>query len=181
MEFWDVYDKNRQKMGKTIERSELLELGAKNEGEWRLVVNACVFNSKSEMLVQRRQTHKSTFPGMWEFTCGGSAISPESSQEAIKRELFEEVGISMDFSDNSPDFTINQKHNNAFQDFYLVQIDNLDITKLKLQEEEVLAVKWATEQEIFEMIDNGEFIPYYKSFVSLCFDLRNSGSPIRSR
>jgi len=186
MELWDIYDKNRQRTGKVIERNEFLELKG-NENEWWIEVNACVFNSKNEMLIQQRQTHKKAFPGIWEFTAGGYAISGESSQEAIRRELFEEIGVSIDFRNNLPSFTVNAKSYftvntksySAFCDYYLVELNDLDITTLKLQEEEVLAVKWATEQEIFEMIDNGEFVPYYKSFVSLCFELRSGGGTIK--
>ena len=36
---------------------------------------------------------------------------------------------------------------------------DFDIAKLKLQKEEVCAAKWATFEEIKEMIEKGEFCP----------------------
>lgn len=36
----------------------------------------------------------------------------------------------------------------------------------------VQRVKWATIEEIFALLDSGEFIPYYKSLTQLLFDKR---------
>ncbi|WP_156964294.1 hypothetical protein [Clostridium sulfidigenes] len=33
-------------------------------------------------------------------------------------------------------------------------------------------MKWASKEEIFSMIDSGEFIPYYQSLIQLFFDAR---------
>ena len=51
---------------------------------------------------------------------------------------------------------------------YLIQKD-LEISQLKLQYEEVQAVKWASKDEIFQMIDKQIFIPYHKSLIKLLF------------
>lgn len=53
MELWDLYDINRNKIGKTIQRGELL-----SPGEYHLVVHVCLFNSQGEMLIQQRQPFK---------------------------------------------------------------------------------------------------------------------------
>lgn len=41
---------------------------------------------------------------------------------------------------------------------------------LILQHEEVQNVKWASKGEIFNLIKNGDFIPYYDSLIHLIFD-----------
>jgi len=61
--------------------------------------------------------------------------------------------------------------NNGFDDIYLIEQD-VDINELSLQYEEVQKVKWASKEEIFSMIDSGEFIPYYQSLIQLFFDTR---------
>ena len=164
MEKWDVYDVDRQLTGKTMVRGETFE-----EGAYHLVVHVCVFNSDGKMLIQQRQPFKHGWPGMWDVTCGGSAVMGESSRDAAHRELMEEVGIDIDFSDIRPNLTVNFEH--GFDDVYIVKKD-VDINTLELQYEEVKAVKWASCEEILSMIDSGEFIPYYKSFVSLLFNKR---------
>ena len=54
---------------------------------------------------------------------------------------------------------------------YLIEQD-VDINELSLQYEEVQKVKWASKEEIFSMIESGEFIPYYQSFIQLFFNIR---------
>jgi len=172
MEIWDVYDKNRQKTGRTIVRGAGEKL---NDNEFRLVVFIGVFSSKGEMLIQQRQHFKEGWPGYWE-VAGGSAISGETSGEAAERELFEEVGIRADLKGCLPYFTINSG-NNAFCDFYLVKQD-VDIDKLELGKDEVAQVKWATKNEIFDMVGSGRFIPIQKGIVELSFGLIEKRSTV---
>lgn len=107
---------------------------------------------------------------MWDITVGGSATQGDTSQTAIERELFEEIGLEIDLQSVRPHFSIN--FDVGFDDVYLIEKD-LDIRNLKLQYEEVQQVKWATIDEIFQKLDEGIFIPYYKSLIQLFFDSRN--------
>ncbi len=166
MELWDIYDINRNKTGKTVMRGCLL-----GQGEFHLAVQVCIFNSNGEMLIQQRQPFKDDWSNMWDITAAGSALAGETSRQAAQRELFEELGIDIDFSDVRPRCTVN--FDQGFCDVYAVLVD-VDSETLVLQKEEVQAVKWANMQQILEMIDKGEFITYYKTFIGLIFDLRNS-------
>lgn len=166
MELWDVYDADRQLTGKTMVRGEPFE-----EGAYHLVVHVCVFNSEGKMLIQQRQPFKQGWSGMWDVTCGGSAVKGESSRDAAHRELLEEVGIDIDFSNVRPHLTVN--FDRGFNDIYIVEKD-IEISTLELQYEEVKAVKWASCEEIFSMMDDGVFIPRYKSFMQLLFDKRKN-------
>ena len=168
MELWDVYDVDRQLTGKTMVRGEPFE-----EGAYHVVVHICVFNSEGQMLIQQRQPFKHGWSGMWDVTCGGSAVKGETSRDAAHRELLEEVGIDIDFSNVRPHLTVNFEH--GFDDIYMVEKD-IDESTLKLQYEEVKAVKWASCEEIFSLIDSGEFIPYYKSLIQLMFDKRKNSN-----
>ncbi|MGT2932692.1 NUDIX hydrolase [Streptococcus catagoni] len=163
-EIWDIYDVNRIKTGKTMVRATDFE-----EGSYHLVVNLCIFNQEGQMLIQQRQKDKEGFPNCWDVSVAGSALVGESSQEAIMRELQEELGISLDLSQSRPHFTINFDH--GFEDIFLLRVKDLDLKTLSLQKEEVQAVAWASKEKILEMIDQGIFIPYYKSKIELCFDM----------
>jgi len=46
---------------------------------------------------------------------------------------------------------------NYFMDIYVVKKD-LDETEISLDENEVVAWKWATKEEVEEMIDTGEMV-----------------------
>ena len=71
------------------------------------VVHVCVFNTKGEMLIQQRQPFKTTWPGLWDLSIGGHIEAGETSEDSAERELFEELGIKRDFSNERPHFTIN--------------------------------------------------------------------------
>ncbi len=165
MELWDIYDVNRQKTGRTMVRGESI-----NEGDYHLVVHVCIFNSRGEMLIQQRQSFKESCPNMWDFSVGGSAIAGDTSQTAAQRETYEEIGLEIDLQSIRPHFSINFRE--GFDDFYLIERE-LDIKELKLQQEEVQEVKWATINEIFQLLDKGDFVPFHRSVVQLMFDCKN--------
>lgn len=164
MELWDVYNRDRTKSDKTMVRGDKFESGA-----YHLVVHACIFNSKGEMLIQQRQPFKSGWSNMWDITVGGSAIAGDTSQTAIEREVFEEIGLKLDLQNVRPHLTVN--FDEGFDDIYLIEKE-VDLNELKLQYEEVQQVKWASIDEIYQKLDEGVFIPYYKSLIKLLFDMR---------
>ena len=106
---------------------------------------------------------------MWDITVGGSATMGDSSQDAAEREVLEEIGLKLDLQGVRPHLTVN--FDKGFDDIYLIEKE-VDIDALTLQESEVQRVKWANIEEIFAMLDSGEFIPYYKSLIQLLFDTR---------
>ena len=162
MELWDIYDKNRLLTGRTIERGNKLK-----KGDFHLVVHVCIFNSKNEMLIQQRQPWKEGWPNMWDITVGGSALAGEDSIEAAERETLEEIGYKINLSNERPYFTINFEV--GFDDYYLVEKE-IDIESLTLQYEEVKAVKWASREEVLQLIEEGKFINYW--FSNNLFDMR---------
>ena len=164
MEYWDIYDGFRNKTGRTMER------GPVPEGDYHLVVCICVFNSDGKLLIQQRQPFKAGWPNLWDISAAGSAIAGESSGQAAERELYEELGIRHDFSGVRPHLTVN--FNRGFDDVYLV-VKDVDLADLKLQPEEVQNAKWATEEEVLQMIEEGTFIPYHKGLIQTYFGMRN--------
>lgn len=164
MELWDVYDVNRKKTGRTMMRGEAFA-----DGDYHLVVHVCIFNSKGEMLIQQRQSFKEGWPNLWDISVGGSAVQGDSSQTAAEREVLEELGIKLDLQGIRPHFTFN--FDRGFDDIYLIEKD-IDLSELNLQYEEVQNAKWATREEILQMIEKEEFIPYYPSLINLFFGTR---------
>ncbi len=173
MELWDIYDRDRLRTGGTMVRGSDFEKDA-----YHMVVHACIFNTRDEMLIQQRQPFKEGWSGMWDITVGGSALAGESSQTAMERELLEEIGLKTDLQGVRPNLTIN--FNPGFDDIYLID-QEVDIGGLKLQYEEVRQVKWASVEEIFQKIDAGIFIPYYKSLIQLFFDMRQKYGAVRKK
>ncbi|MBQ3416332.1 MAG: NUDIX domain-containing protein [Ruminococcus sp.] len=164
MELLDLYTKDKVKTGKTVERHTKIP-----EGYYRLVVHVCIFDRSGKMLIQQRQTFKDGYAGVWDLTAGGAALSGDSSADAIERELEEEMGIRMDFSDKRPSVTIHFK--TGFNEIYLVEAD-IPLSELRLQYEEVRDAKYATKEEILSMIKKGQFVPYHTGLIELLFFMK---------
>ena len=166
MELWDLYDLDRNKTGRTIVRGEPIP-----EGYYRFVVHICIFDNAGRMLIQHRTPTKRAFPDVWDLSAGGAAIQGDDSHSAAQRELYEELGIAYDFSAIRPVLTT--CFANGFNDVYCITLDGLDLASLTLQERETDGVRWATEDEILALIDEGDFIPYHKGYLSYLFHRRN--------
>lgn len=162
MEIIDLYDINRNKIGQ-IDRSE----SAHADG-YKLIVFACIFNSRGEMLIQKRSHLKTKFAGYWDVTAGGGVLTGEDTQTAAARELYEEMGIKVDFSGNRPALTWNLR--NIFEDIYIAMCD-IGLSELKFQDNEVDDARWATCEEILEMIETGSFVDCPRGLIRLLFDM----------
>lgn len=60
------------------------------------VVHLHLFNSKGELYLQRRPDWKDIQPGKWDTACGGHVDFGETPEQALGREVFEELGIRPD-------------------------------------------------------------------------------------
>lgn len=165
MELWDLYDVDRKITDKKMIRGEKTP-----DGYYRLVVGICIFNSKGEMLIQKRQPFKSGWSGLWDITVGGAAIAGDDNRTAAEREVREELGLEISLAGIAP--KVSFTFDSVFADFYLLNMD-VDLDTLSLQYEEVEKVAWATREEIHEMIDRKEFISYEKSIIDMIFFFRN--------
>lgn len=168
MELFDLYTAEREKTGKTMVRGDRTP-----DGYYRLVVHVCIFDREGRMLIQQRQPFKQGWSNLWDISVGGSAVAGDSSRSAAERETLEELGLAIDLTDERPSMTLYWE--NGFDDYYLLTMD-LDLNTLRLQPEEVQAVRWAGKEEILQMIDDGRFIPYDKSQIELLFFRRNHRS-----
>ena len=63
-------------------------------GRLHRAISIFVFNSRGELLLQRRQTTKYHFAGLWSNTCCSHPRPGESVAEVSERRLREEMGIS---------------------------------------------------------------------------------------
>ena len=157
LEIWDLYDARRNATGETIQRGQTLP-----EGRYHLVVHGWVINSKNEILMTQRHPEK-PFPMLWECT-GGSAIAGESSGVAVLRELREEIGVSFSLLDGRRLQSIRRE--DAFVDVWVFRGD-LEINKLVLQQEEVVAAKWVTPEIFRDMFQQQRVVPSLYYFPSL--------------
>lgn len=171
-EKWDVLSVNREFLGKTVESDQELQ-----DGEYRLVVGACIFNSKNQLLIQKRQTDKKSWPNYWDISASGSAIAGETSNQGIIREIKEELGLDLPLLDVLPQLSVNFAK--GFQDYYLIEKD-VALEDIVIQEEELQEVKWATLEEIKELIDKEQFVTYHTHLISLFFEMKSNYGSFKS-
>ena len=166
MELVDLYDENRVPLGRVAERH-----AKKAPGEYRMVVDVCIFNGLGQMLIQQRSPEKTIWPELWDVSIGGGVDAGETSRQGAVREVGEELGYDLDLIGLRPAVTVNFE--GGFDDFFVVTRD-LDLGDLRLQKEEVSDVRWATLEETLAMLENGQFIPYPPSFLRFLFEARGS-------
>lgn len=90
-ELLDLVDKNDNVIG-TVWKSEA-------HGNSKLIhreIAIAVFNNENEVLLQQRSLSKTIAPGIWSTTAAGHVATGENPDTAIIRELFEELGISVE-------------------------------------------------------------------------------------
>lgn len=154
MELWDIYDKDKNKTGKVIDRhgNEMLK-----EGEYHLVIQAIIINFKGEILISKRAKFKKKYPLMWECV-GGSCIKGENSLQAILREVKEELGIN--FKETEAIFykTLRDDDVKDFKDIWIFRKD-IKIKDLKFADGEVIDAKWVNIEEFETMYHNNEIVP----------------------
>lgn len=148
-ELWDLYDENRKPLNKIHKRGIPLQ-----NGEYHLVVEIWVINSDGQVLITKRHPQKS-FGGMWECT-GGSVVAGEASDISALRELEEETGIKV--TRNELTMIESFKMENRFIDTYIVR-NNISISDLVLQKEEVVDAKIVSIEELNELCRRKEIVP----------------------
>jgi len=139
-EYWDLYDENRNKLGKTHLRAKPLE-----EGTYHIVVNVWIINSKNEILLAQRHPDK-WLGGMWECAASGGVLAGEDSLQGAVREAKEEIGVVLSPSDAILLQTIVRKDRSDIRDTFLFNMD-ICIDDLVFHPQEVIAAKWVTKQE----------------------------------
>ena len=153
LEMWDIYDINRKKTGRLAER-DAYEF---KEGEFHIVVQAIIMNSKNELLISKRAANK-RFSLMWEFN-GGSVLAGETSLEGIIREVKEELGI--EFTKKEAIFfkeILGYKISPNLKDMWLFRKD-IDIKDITFPDKETIEAKWVNIDEFMKMFENKEIVP----------------------
>ncbi len=162
MELIDIYDADRIKIGKLAEKESKMQ-----KGEYRTVVHICLINSKGQLLIQQRSKTKKNFPNVWDLTLGGNVQAGENARMGAQRELKEELGLEVDFSEIRPLYTFNFLE--GFDDMFVIEKD-VKLKDIKFVDGEVQAVKWASREQILKLIEEKKFIQYFPSIINLIFD-----------
>lgn len=166
-ELIDIYDKNRQLTGEVVPRKTKLP-----SGKYMLYVIALIRNQEGRILVTRRSLDKHWAAGSWEIP-GGGADHGESSFEAVKREVAEETGLSIEAANSRVVYSYRNDDpngDNYFTDIYVCDAV-FDINDVTIQEREVIDVRLVTLDEISELHDTDGFLHYERICTAIKQDI----------
>lgn len=126
----------------------------------RRTVRAVVLNSESKILLMQIETwpelrHENEKSRIFWCTLGGRLEKKETIEDALKRELFEEAGITA-FSEKLLAFgeqvlILNDFPSRLIESFYVVEVGLIDLNTTNLTEEEKAVIKryhWWTIEEL---------------------------------
>lgn len=167
MDAIDIFDIDKNPTGRTTRRPRDL-----SENEFRLVIHMCIFNSDGQLLIQKRRKSCAKWPGVWDVSLSGCAIAGEKGRDAAMREAKEELDLDTDLSNARPAFTVSFP--GGFDEMFIIK-QEVDLSKLTLQEEEVSDVRWASENEVLSLIEKGEFTPFISDYIRLLFKYKDTG------
>ena len=147
-EYLDLVDENDQIIDRKL-RSQVHNERIKNVR----VVNAFLVNSKGELWIPRRVSSKRSFPLHLDMSVGGYVMSGETYEEAIKREIKEEVNLDFDNTEHRFLGYLSAKDGiSCFMKVYEIKMDETpDYNKNDFCE-----YFWIRPEELIKRIENGE-------------------------
>ena len=161
-EIWDLYNENRELLGKDHIRGEQLPIDG-----YHLVVHVWIRNSKGEYLISQRSANRPTHPLMWECV-DGSVVKGEDSLQGVLREVKEEVGI--DLLPEKGQVVLSDikkiefgKVANKIVDVWLFDYDG-EVDLGNATTDEVAQVAWMNREQIKKLFEHNMFVDTLEYF-----------------
>ena len=153
-----LVDTNDEKLGL------MPKMEAHEKGLLHRAFSVFVFNDKNELMLQQRALHKYHSPGLWTNTCCSHQRDGESSLEAGKRRLLEEMGFQTPLKE-SISFIYTAPFDNGLIEH---EFDHVMIGKYNdppiINEDEVASWKWMNIEDVKDHIqkDPNQYTAWFK-------------------
>lgn len=166
-EYFDVLDKFGNKTGKKKPRSLV-----HRDGDYHKAVHIWIYNSKGDILLQRRSPNKDSNPNKLDISCAGHLSAGDDSLTGAIRELKEELNLIVSPKDLK--YLTTNLHlgkytetfiNNEFSDMYILKT-NKQIEDMTYQKEEISEIFFVPYKKFKQMVEekNPELLQHTREF-----------------
>lgn len=155
--FLDVYNQQGEKTGEIASYDRI-----HRQGLWHKGVHIWVLTENNKFVVQKRNSDVQTKPNMYECAAAGHVDHGMTRNEIVKKELSEEIGLSINEDEIIYIGTIVDRFheensvviNNEFDDIVLIK-KNIEINNLKIDTREVSSIELFDAKEFLQKGING--------------------------
>lgn len=156
-ELIDILDENGKKTGRILSKEKAHKQKLRHNA-----AHIRVYNSKGEILFQKRSLQKGHHPGLRDIAAGGHIIAGEAIIEGAIRELEEEIHIKANPDDLHP--MGKRKHNGEnhkyFNNLFIYKYDG-KIEDLVMQSDEVDDLRFISVEQFKADVENPEIRKQY--------------------
>jgi isopentenyl-diphosphate delta-isomerase len=153
----DILDEQGSKTGQVLLKSQ-----AHTQGLWHGAGHIWIYNSKGEVLLQLRSPKKIVRPNIWDVSIAGHIAAGKTPLETVVEEAQEELGLTVNPKDLKFLGNVNYEdiqepghwHHRVYLWIYALKQDDLDLSKLELEEAETADVKWLALDQLKKDLDN---------------------------
>lgn len=139
---------------------------AHDEGLRHRSVMFFVFNHDENLLMTQRSEDKRFYPGYWSIVLGGHVTSGLSYEEALKKEMEEEIGVRGKYKEMGgfkKDIEEEKENVKLFK-------TEVDPEKIELSTEEFKMARFISPDEIEDIIKEKDFVPETKEVLTVLKD-----------
>ena len=165
MEYFDIRNKDGSLTGEVKERT-LVHRDGDIHGTSHVWIVRLDENGHCDLLLQKRSANKDSFPGCYDISSAGYIPAGDDFVESALRELKEELGIDAQ-PEELEDCGFKRKvvdqifHGKKFKDNQISKVfkmkrNDLDISKLKLQKEEIESIMWMDFKECVDAVKSNK-------------------------
>ncbi|MDO5302094.1 MAG: NUDIX domain-containing protein [Tissierellia bacterium] len=158
IEWWDLYNEQDEPLGSEIRRGRRL-----GKGRYHRVAEGWVRTPDGHYLLQRRSAKKKSYPLYWTASAVGAVLRGEAPEEAMIREIFEELGLKV----RPEDLKLSLKITEHPAHYYIYKIE-MDVKKedIILDPEEVEDATFLTYETLCSWLREGKLLnlDYYRDF-----------------
>jgi isopentenyldiphosphate isomerase len=176
IEWLDCLDEQGVKVGLSRPRGEVHALGI-----WHRAVHIWFLSSDQRLLLQKRSYLCTSYPGFWDISCAGHVSAGETVMQAAKKELQEELGLSVCPSELELLFDISMTSIQNKGTYIEKEIQSVFLFRAKgflegiSLSEEVLAIQWVPVSYFKEhyrcMISTGILVDHAEEYERLLLAL----------